>query len=58
MLRAYGVARVRRLVCRLWGHDWISASAPVRIPFFPHVERLVLRVCDRCGIREWDINDI
>lgn len=46
---------MRRLQCVLLGHDWVSFSGPVNIPFLPWVERLVKRVCARCERTEYAV---
>lgn len=49
---------VKRLVCRLLGHDWWSVSVPAVVPSFPDIQRVRRRSCARCGDKEWSVNEL
>lgn len=58
-LRGCAVMRhLSPLWCLMLGHEWLSFSAPVTIPFLPDVTRLVKRICTRCGSTQYDVNSL
>lgn len=46
------------LWCLIPGHDWLSFSGPVTVPFLPDVTRLVKRICTRCGSVRYEVNQL
>lgn len=55
----------RGLVVELTADGTLSASwgemmprPPVSAPSMPDIKRLRIQVCDRCGDKQWDVNQI
>lgn len=49
---------VKRLACRVLGHDTWSYSATVAVPSLPQVERVGVWACTRCGDKAFTVNQI